>query len=212
MMDQSLPAFLMTAVAISLSGVMAPGPMTAMTIGRGSADGRAGITIALGHGIVELPLMAAVMAGAGFLFTLPFVKEGVGIGGALLMFVMAAGLLRSPGGRVEPSFAAPRSNLAAGIALSAGNPYFLIWWATVGASLIARAAVFGPLGLALFALVHWLCDAVWLTALAWLAARGSRSLGPRFHRGVSIISGAALFIFAGFFLWQSLAPLVAAAR
>jgi len=52
--------FLFTAVVISLSGVMAPGPITAVTIGKGSKSPYAGALIAIGHGIVEFPLMVAI--------------------------------------------------------------------------------------------------------------------------------------------------------
>lgn len=52
----ALLTFLFTAVIISLSGVMAPGPMTTVTISKGSKSPYAGALIAVGHGIVEFPL------------------------------------------------------------------------------------------------------------------------------------------------------------
>lgn len=204
----SLAAFLLTAAAISFSGVMAPGPMTAMTIGRGSRDARAGVLIALGHGIVEFPIMGAVLAGAGALFTLPYVKQAVGIGGGLVMLVMAVGLLRRHADPVAATRPDGRSPLVAGMVLTGGNPYFLVWWATVGASLVTGAAVFGAAGLALFSAVHWLCDLLWLALLSFMAAHGSRALGPRFNRTVSLVSGGAMVVFAGLFLYDSLATLM----
>ena len=62
-----LVAFLLEAVLISLSGVMAPGPMTAAAVGAGSESPRAGALLAVGHGIVEFPLMVAILYGFGVL-------------------------------------------------------------------------------------------------------------------------------------------------
>jgi len=52
--------FLLEAALISLSGVLAPGPMTAVTVGEGTRSPHAGAWIAVGHGIIEIPLMIGV--------------------------------------------------------------------------------------------------------------------------------------------------------
>lgn len=65
-----LLTFLIGAVFISLTGVMAPGPVTAVTIGEGSKSPHAGAFVAIGHGIVEFPLMIAIFYGFGYLLSL----------------------------------------------------------------------------------------------------------------------------------------------
>lgn len=47
--------FMLSVVAISLSGVMSPGPLFAVTIAKASGDRKAGLLISLGHGVVEFP-------------------------------------------------------------------------------------------------------------------------------------------------------------
>ena len=64
-----LLTFLLEAVLVSLSGVMAPGPITAVTIGKGSDSPHAGALVAVGHGIVEFPLMIAIFYGFGRVLT-----------------------------------------------------------------------------------------------------------------------------------------------
>lgn len=64
-----LPAFLLEASLISLSGVMAPGPLTTVTVGKGSRSPHAGGLVAIGHGIVEFPLMIFIFYGLGVLLT-----------------------------------------------------------------------------------------------------------------------------------------------
>ena len=61
----SLFLFVLQIVGISLSGVMAPGALTAATISHGSRVARSGVMVALGHCVVEFPLMVALYYGFG---------------------------------------------------------------------------------------------------------------------------------------------------
>ena len=64
-MEASLNLFLLSAAGISLTGVMLPGPMTAATIAKGYGDKNAGAWIAVGHAVIEVPLIAAIYLGLG---------------------------------------------------------------------------------------------------------------------------------------------------
>ncbi len=196
----TLTAFLASTAAISLSGVLAPGPITAVTLGEGNRSPWAGSLVALGHGAVELPLMIAVAAGLGYLVTYPLVKPAVLILGGAILFMMALGMLRNA--RQDNSEINRKKGrpFLSGLLLSAGNPYFLIWWGTVGASLLISARQFGIKGIILFGTVHWLCDLFWLTALSWFSSRGSLFFGDRFQQWVFLICGIFLFVFGGFFI------------
>jgi len=59
-METGLGLFLVSAVGISLTGVMLPGPMTAATIAKGYSDRNAGALIAIGHAVIEIPLIVAI--------------------------------------------------------------------------------------------------------------------------------------------------------
>ena len=190
-----LLAFLLEAVLISLSGVMAPGPMTAVTVGKGSESPHAGAFVALGHGIVEIPLMLAIFYGFGAFFSLPHVRTGIAAAGGLFMLVMGVGMLRALRTAEIGSRRDARSPLAVGVLLSAGNPYFLIWWATVGAALISRSVTYGLIGLAALAVVHWTCDLLWLYVISTVSFRGRRSFGLTFQRVIFAISGVMLVFF-----------------
>ena len=65
--------FLLKPVVVSLSGVMAPGPVTAATFVAGSRRRHAGLWIALGHAVVEVPLMLLLAAGMGEFLGIPWV-------------------------------------------------------------------------------------------------------------------------------------------
>jgi threonine/homoserine/homoserine lactone efflux protein len=93
--------------------------------------------------------------------------------------------------------------MLAGIILSAGNPYFLFWWATVGLALATTATGMGIWAFALFAVVHWLCDFIWLGALSWASFKGTGLFGPRSRRIVLIVCTVALFFFGLFFIYNA---------
>jgi threonine/homoserine/homoserine lactone efflux protein len=194
------PAFLLEAVVISLSGVMAPGPITSVVVGKGSESPHAGALVALGHGIVELPLMVAVFYGVGRLLELPHTSAAIALVGGLFLLWMGFDMLRSLRQDLVEDVHSAHTPLVAGILLSAANPYFLVWWATVGAALIARSVRFGVGGFLAFALAHWTCDLVWDYALSALSFKGGQVLGARFQRGIFLVCGACLIIFGGRFV------------
>lgn len=187
--------FLATAVLISLSGVMAPGPITAVAIGRGSEDQRLGTFLALGHGIIEIPLMTAILFGLSRLLQLPHLRTGISLAGAIFLVVMAVGMLRPPGKAPEqrPSQGSP---LLLGALLTLGNPYFFVWWGTIGANLILSSISYGPWGFVALASSHWSCDLAWDTLLSVTSFRGSRLLGKRFQRYLFVACGLVLILFA----------------
>ena len=83
-MTQNLWLFLLSAAGISLSGVMLPGPLTAATIARGYNDKNAGVMIGIGHGIVEIPIIALIYFGFAAYIADPLVKMATGLAGGAL--------------------------------------------------------------------------------------------------------------------------------
>jgi threonine/homoserine/homoserine lactone efflux protein len=160
-MDGSFGLFLLSAAGISLSGVMMPGPLTAATIAKGYREQNAGIFIALGHAIVEIPLIALVYFGLAHFFTNPDVKKIIGVAGGLMLIFMGLMVLRGFKRNMAEAADLPYNSLVTGIMLTGANPYFFLWWATIGIALIVTAAQFGIWGLVIFAVVHWSCDLVW---------------------------------------------------
>ncbi|MCK4293900.1 MAG: LysE family transporter [Planctomycetes bacterium] len=195
--------FLVGVVGISLSGVMAPGPVTATTIVMGSRNRFAGVLIAVGHGIVEFPLIVLIVVGMNKVLENPAVKMVIGFAGGVFLLVMAVQILRSLRSlEQEQAKTIKGAPIMAGIVLTAGNPYFLMWWATIGLGLATRAGELGIWAFVLFAVVHWLCDLIWLGALAWASYKGSTLLGERSLRIVLLICSAALIVFGLIFIYD----------
>jgi len=196
--------FLAQVLIISCSGAMQPGPVTATAIAMGARNRWAGTLLAIGHGIIEFPLMVLIILGLGKYFKLPKVQIAIGLaGGAFLLLMAIQGLLSLKAKTWNKSKSLTNKPVLAGIILSAGNPYFLIWWATVGLALATQATQWGIWAFALFALTHWSVDLTWLQILSWASFKGSVLLGPRGMRIVLKICSAVLFAFGLFFIYNA---------
>jgi len=192
----SLLFFLLQVFIISFSGAMQPGPVTATAIAIGGRNRYAGTLMALGHIIIEFPLMVLIMLGAAKVLKSFKFQIAIGLAGGAVLLIMAITMLI--GLRQIDSSQAKKGGdkpVLAGLILSASNPYFLLWWATIGLALATTAKGFGIWAFALFALVHWLCDCLWLQALSWASFKGSALLGPHLQRIVLMICSLAMFAF-----------------
>ncbi len=198
-----LSAFLLEAVLISLSGVMAPGPITAVTVSKGTKSPHAGAIIALGHGIVEIPLMILILYGFGEILKITYIKAIIGLLGGLFLLKMGIGLLKGIKQAKIDSSNDPHSPLMAGIILSLANPYFLIWWATIGSILIFRSITFGLLGFAIFLILHWFCDFFWCYFLSALSFKGGQFFGKRLQQVLFLICGIFLLFFSAKFIFDA---------
>lgn len=193
--------FLSQVLIISLSGVMAPGPVTAAAIAMGSRSRFAGALIAVGHGMIEFPLVILIVLGMDKILKSTGTQIVIGLAGGLFLLLMAIQMLNSSRQAVSQAAKPTKGGpIAAGALLSAGNPYFLLWWATVGLALATTATSLGVWAFVLFAIVHWLCDLIWLWALSWASFKGSVLLGPVVQRIVLLICSAALLAFGAFFV------------
>jgi threonine/homoserine/homoserine lactone efflux protein len=219
-----LAQFAAEVVAVSASGVLAPGPLFAANVLYGAAAAPAkkrgmlsGIRVAHGHAVVEMAVVCAIAAG---LFSASSLLAGgiaAGIismvgGMAILGFAaaQAADAVRKKrlgdaasviaGGNDSKITVSRRRPFAAGAALTAFNPFFLAWWLTVGLKLISdSAASFGPVaGVAVLFSLHVWMDYAWLAATAYLASRGSSSvlLNSKYY-WVLVLALAALLAYYG---------------
>lgn len=197
-MTTSLGLFLLSAAGISLSGVMLPGPLTAATITKGYRDKNAGISIALGHAVIELPLMALIYFGFAHFFASPEAKKIIGLAGGLMLIFMGAMVFRVTGKAVGEAPDLPYGSFITGVIMTGANPYFFLWWATIGVALIATAAEFGIWALLLFAVVHWSCDLVWEQLVSMSVFKTRHLWTQKVQRTVF---GICALVLVGFGVW-----------
>jgi threonine/homoserine/homoserine lactone efflux protein len=218
-MWQLLPIYLAFMV-LSLTGALSPGPLSTMAITEGARSGRwAGLRLALGHGLVEIPLVFAIAYGLGAWLSQPPVRGLMGLVGAAVLLWMAYGLvlgavlgqLRLAGPASadagQSQFWALRfGHVPGGVLLTLTNPYWSFWWATVGAGRITAVVAFGfgPVAIAGLAVAHWLVDLGWLGGLSYVTASGRNIIGDRGYRAVLIVCGIFLAAFGLYLGWSGL--------
>jgi threonine/homoserine/homoserine lactone efflux protein len=207
---QELTLFLAQATVVSLTGVLSPGVVTAATMALGVRGRHAGALVAVGHGIVEFPLMLLIIFGAAQHLKNPNVHIGIGLAGGAMLILLAVQMLRGvkSGAQAAAAPRAARGPILTGIILTAGNPLFLVWWATVGLALPINAAKLGVLAFALFAVVHWLCDLAFLEALTLATFKGAKLLGDRAMRWVQVVCATAVLVIAAKFIVDAAMSLV----
>ncbi|MBI5558152.1 MAG: LysE family transporter [Deltaproteobacteria bacterium] len=208
----SLAAIFFSSFVIALSGALMPGPLFTLTVSESSRRGaKAGPLMILGHGILELILVLALLAGLAPFFTHDSVFVVIALAGGGILFWMALAMLRSlPTLRLHFD-AGPekqRNLILAGIICSIANPYWLIWWATIGLGYIMHSVKFGPAGVASFFCGHILADLAWYSLISLGLARGKRFLSDKLYRGLIGSCASLLLLFACYFFYSGLQKLV----
>jgi len=195
--------FALLVIVISASGVMSPGPLFAATVSYGLRDGaRAGIKIAIGHTIVELPLVILLGIGVFSLETFPEFRTVISIFGAITLFVFAGIQIRTIFARKELVTSNPKHGpLITGIALSALNPFFIIWWLAIGFKLISDAMlIWSFAGILIVFVLHIWMDFAWLGIVSFLASKSSKIISNKNYKILMIGLSIMLIYFGIMFL------------
>ncbi len=191
-----LAEFAVAVIVISISGVMSPGPLFAANVAYGLREGtKAGLKMAYGHTVVELPLVILLGIGVLSLEILPQFREIIALLGAISLFVFAGIQIRSVLKKPTTVFEGKHGPFLAGIMLSALNPFFLIWWFTIGFKLISDALVIASFaGIGIMFVFHIWMDYAWLCTVSFLSSKGKKILSNKNYTMFMIgISGILIY-------------------
>jgi threonine/homoserine/homoserine lactone efflux protein len=212
-----------TSLIVGLTGAMMPGPLLTVTVAETARRGFwAGPLLILGHGILEVVLIVALVAGlAAILVRVEVTAVIATIGGAFLIWMgynIVRDVLR---GRVRlavaektdfgtevaavrpaAAFSGVPRLVGLGIVISLSNPYFTLWWATIGLGYITLSLERGAAGLAVFFAGHILADLAWYSLVAGAVAGSGRFLTPGIYRGILVVCGSFLVLLGGYFIWS----------
>jgi len=208
----SLAAIFFSSFMIALSGALMPGPFLTVTISESSRRGAAaGPLMILGHGLLELVLVVALLSGMAPFLARDSVFIVIALFGGGILLWMAVSMLRSlPTLRLDPDVRTEKSQnlVLAGIVFSLANPYWSIWWASIGLGYIIHSFKFGLPGVLSFFSGHILADLLWYSLISFAIARGKRFFSDRFYRGLIGTCASLLVVFACYFLYSGLERLV----
>ena len=186
-----------------------PGPLFAVTIKKASKSKTAGALIAVGHGIVEFPLMFLIFFVLSQFNPPSVVHVAVGLVGGFFMVFMGVQAFRNRHKQEEETVVLKRDSVLAGVWTTAANAGFILWWLTIGTTLILNAKLFGLAGFTVFAGVHWLTDFVWYTVVAVLIFKSQRFWTARVHSGIALFCVAVFIGFGAYFVGSALWSLLA---
>ena len=187
--------FAILVIVISASGVMAPGPLFAANVVHGLRDGtKSGIKIAMGHTIVEFPLVIFLGIGVISLEIFPEFRTAISIFGAITLFAFAILQIKTVLKKKQDTVPkSKQSPLVTGILLSALNPFFIIWWLTIGFKLISDAMLIWAFsGILVVFFLHIWMDFVWLGGVSFLASKSSQIISNRNYK--ILMTGLSLML------------------
>lgn len=192
---------------LALSGALMPGPLFTITISESAKLGfKAGPLLIIGHALLELLLVVAVIQGLGAYLKLPSVIGFIALFGGLLLVYLGTDMMRSAGKRslknespvVESRYG--RHPIVLGVLGSLSNPYWTIWWATIGLGYLVTAMKFGYVGVAAFFVGHIAADFAWYSLVSLGISRGKTFLKDTGYQHLIRVCGVFLFCFGGWFL------------
>ncbi|MGE5660659.1 MAG: LysE family transporter [Ignavibacteriales bacterium] len=186
-------------VLLSASGVLSPGPLFLMNLVYGvKQDYKAGLKIASGHAMIELPLII-ILAISFFQLTntivITYNLNALGLVGGTSIIIFAIiqiinttrnkrnkSLFDNSNNNHRVSFIADKPILL-GIIFSALNPFFIAWWLTVGLTLISDSiSLFGVvIGSVLLFSFHIWMDYIWLILTSYLISKGVSVIKTRYY-------------------------------
>ena len=167
---------------------------------RGTA---AAFMIGLGSGIGDLVYATLSLLGISLLLQIGLVRWALWIGGtAILLYFMFTMIRRSLHARpVGPSSAVDTrrslwSDFVWGIGLALSSPSAILWFASVGGSVIASTTMTSQASLYLFFGGFFVASNLWSIALGFVCHHGGKMLGPQLTRGFSLVSAVVFMYFA----------------
>jgi len=201
---QEFLGFALTVVIISVSGVMSPGPLFTANIMHGLKEGmQSGLKIAAGHTVIELPLIILLAVGIISLETIPEFKTTIVLLGAIGLFGFAGLQIKNVlTKKMQTGMQVKHGAFLTGILFSALNPFFIIWWFTIGFKLISDSIeIWSYWGIGILFGVHIWMDFVWLGFVAFSASKAGNILSNQNYRILMIaLSGVLIYFGISFVL------------
>lgn len=196
-----------TSFVVGLSGALMPGPLLAITISETMRRGFwAGPKLVLGHGVLELALIAALALGLSELVNNNLVSAVIGLVGGVILLAMGFTTAKQGCKKVTiltgdtKASGQSRMVILSGVLASISNPYWFIWWITLGTVYLLWSLSKGIAGVASFFSGHILADLGWYTVVAFIIATGRRAMNDTIYRGLLVVCGLGLIVLGGYFI------------
>ena len=194
-----------TSFVVALSGALVPGPLFTITVGESVKRGfSAGPLIIFGHGLLEAVVVLLIVFGLMPAVSAEGAKLVIGLIGGIILILMGSMLLKDGrSARLEMKAEGRRAGMnpvVAGIVGSLSNPYWVIWWLTIGLGYLVSALKYGPPGVIAFFAGHIAADLGWYSLLSLAVAKGRAVMSDKVYRIMLVACGLFLICFGSWFV------------
>ncbi len=223
--------FAITSFLVGLSGALVPGPMLTVTISDSFKKGFiAGPLVTSGHIFMEIVMVLLLLFGLGWLIGSPTASFVIGLVGGTVLVIMGLKIFKETpefkdysknnkdiphDNEYTPPGSAPKksetenldkfNSVLNGSLTSISNPFFFIWWGTIGGAFIIKGmALAGVLGILAFLLGHWSSDLAWFSTVSFFSSKSSSLMEPRNYKIIMRVCGVFMIFVGGYFLTSSM--------
>jgi len=200
----TVPVIFGVALATGFSGAVVPGSLLAVVITNSVRFGWvAGPIMMIGHGILEIAAVVLLTTGLIKFARSPVVRGVIGLIGGIVLLYLGYLTVQIPGQASAASGQAASGWLhliLLGGVMSMANPFWWLWWATLGVAHIGWATQKGPGGGVTYFTGHILSDVAWYSAVSIALAAGRSVFSPPVLRGIYVVCGAFLVALGVLFL------------
>lgn len=194
----------MKSLLVGYSGAVMPGSLLTYVVNQSFKKGaKTGYLAIIGHAILEVTLILLIFLGLNKLFISSLTTIIISfLGGTLLLFFGISGIIDvvKKGIEFDLKENTHENNdskiIIDGILLSGSNPYFIIWWTTIGIVLLYEAYnLFGYLGVIIFTIGHLLADLSWYMLISSMVSKSKGILPQKSYKIIAILLSFALVVF-----------------
>lgn len=190
---------------IALSGALVPGPLFTLTVSESARRGvSTGPLIILGHGILEVLIVVLVLSGLSPFLTRDTTRYVISLAGGGMLIIMGIFLIRDiPKTRLDLGAGKQGKGMnliVTGILGSITNPYWIIWWATIGLGYLVSSLRFGITGVIIFFIGHISADLAWYSLVSYAVSKGKKIMGEKGYHAVLLFCGVFLILFGAWFI------------
>ncbi len=191
---------------VAFSGALVPGPMLTLVISSVAKKGFwTSFFIVVGHSLLELIVVISFFMGILKFLDNPLTTKIIGIlGGIFLLYLgidIVVSILRKKFIIDFKSVLKQRTItgkstgaiVLKGILVSLMNPYWFIWWISIGAAFLLKSVEFSITGVSSFYIGHISADFIWYLFVGFLVNTGRKFFNQKIYNAILISCSIFLF-------------------
>ncbi|HEY4696023.1 MAG TPA: LysE family transporter [Candidatus Hydromicrobium sp.] len=191
---------------VAFSGALVPGPMLTLVISSVARKGFwTSFFIVVGHSLLELVVVIGFFLGILKFLDNPLIAKIIGLLGGIFLLYMGIDIVVSIFKKkftidfksvLKQRTITGKSTMTVifkGILISLMNPYWFIWWISIGAAFLLKSVEFNMTGISSFYIGHISADFIWYLFIGFLVNTGRRFFNQKIYNGILIACSIFLF-------------------